>query len=771
MRNDLGLTMSTGNADGDSERQEHATRRDAGATRRDVPQPGDGDAPETRRDSPEEAGGEQLLRLPASLAERFTLVDELASVGAEADVVRVRGADGDYVLKLYRRGFRASREVWDKLARLDSPHLLHIHETGTAADRDFELLEHITHGDLETLVGPDRPVLSAELVGEVVGQLAGALETLHAAGVVHRDLKPANVLVRNLFPLELAVADFGLSKSLEESQRYTTTSRTVAYAPPEALWGRVSAAWDWWSLGMIIRQLATGERPFANVSEAAVIEHLTTRPIDVDGVADERARLLCRGLLVKDPEQRWGGEQVQAWLDGGSPEVPEEVEPADGHSSTARQALVFNGVSYVDRESLALALAEDWPTASRRFFTNMGTYDTPSEAWRLLRDWLAQFDDPQTDDVEGRIELVDQYLMARLPPDVKLARLLRWLHPNMPPVYRGNQMTRADVAELASQALGGDRAATQTVDTLWQHEVLALLAGFTGGEELATIERQWRDLCQKWEELPPKFAPQVRQSLEQQPARYALLQQAAAADDSLANWTWSRRQEVTEDVSWFGALVRDAEQQQDTVLLLATGWAVPYAAQDAERIARERQEREERWDQREDERLDGRGQALRSAAVGLVWLLVALAAVGLSMEFVLYSRATSSGENVLISWIPGWSTSYYWIASLPAAAVAVVAEIWLAWTLGFDYLGQPLGGSLKRAVRFVTGRSWLLATVIIVITMTCLFIIALAMLFTTLLWLPLPLVVVIGSPFYARLRYRRWSNWVEEYKREVLEES
>src|SRR5690606_40822627 len=71
-------------------------------------------------------------------------------------------------------------------------------------------------------------VCSSDL--EIAAQLAAGLTALHRAGIVHRDLKPENVLVLDADPLRLAIADFGLSKVLEQSVMFASSSRTLAYA-------------------------------------------------------------------------------------------------------------------------------------------------------------------------------------------------------------------------------------------------------------------------------------------------------------------------------------------------------------------------------------------------------------------------------------------------------------------------------------------------------------------------------------------------------------
>ncbi|GAB2812785.1 hypothetical protein GCM10022221_08050 [Actinocorallia aurea] len=293
------------------------TRRDPGVTSRDG-------APGHGRSGT--GGTAPLVRLPGALAERFAVEDELPVQGAESDLLLVREGAGRYVVKIYRRGYRADPAVWEQLPRLRSPHVVRVLETGHADGRDYEIMEYLPEGNLRTLARA-RPVDPAV----VAGQLAEGLRVLHEAGIVHRDLKPENVLVRGS---ELVITDFGLSRVLEQSVVFASSSRTLAYAAPESLSGQVSPARDWWSLGMIVREIATGRAPFDGMSETVVVDHLATRPIENGDIGDPRLRLLCRGLLTRDPRRRWGHVEVAAWLRGDAPAVHDEQAPPPPPTAT-----------------------------------------------------------------------------------------------------------------------------------------------------------------------------------------------------------------------------------------------------------------------------------------------------------------------------------------------------------------------------------------------------------------------------------------------------
>ncbi|MEB3190353.1 MAG: serine/threonine-protein kinase, partial [Snowella sp.] len=98
-------------------------------------------------------------------------------------------------------------------------------------------------------------------IRQILTEVVSALAYLHGQKQVHRDLKPANILrAKNRWKL----SDFGLVKRLD-SRSYAQTSNpigTIAYMPPEAFEGNISAAWDMWSLGIMLVQMVTNRLPY-----------------------------------------------------------------------------------------------------------------------------------------------------------------------------------------------------------------------------------------------------------------------------------------------------------------------------------------------------------------------------------------------------------------------------------------------------------------------------------------------------------------------------
>ncbi|MEU9853543.1 serine/threonine-protein kinase [Streptomyces sp. NPDC047974] len=713
-----------------------------------------------------------LLRLPAALARRFVVVRELPHQGREADVLLVRDtAGGEFVAKVYRSGVRVEPGVWERLRGLDSRHVARLIETGFSDGRDFEVSEYLSGGSLEDLAATGTPV-SAPVLTAAVSQLTEAVALLHRAGVVHGDLKPSNVLLRRREPLELALVDFGVSKSLDATSRFTQrVFGTLAYSPPEYVLGaEVSAAQDWWAVGLIARRLATGRAPFEGLSEQAVRHHLATRPVDVADVSDARVRLLCAGLLVRDPGRRWGVDEVRRWLEGGTPEVAEGSLPpaALPGTTTGRRPLQFNGVKYTEKAELARALATDWETAARRFFALMGDPGDPGQGWRQLRGWLAQFEDPEHDRLEELADLADVHLPGGDAPDVKLLRLLHWLDPTLPPLYRGERVLPEDLLALAERASSAQederRTARERVEELYTQDLLPTLATFgEGADRLAGVHQRWRDLNDRWDVLRRSTALPSR--IREELGASGILVEALAIAVAPA---WARALRVRVEASaasvrgatgWFDTLLAD---DGDPVRHLAAARTLPAAAAEVRRLeelrhARRAAEAADRraWQEAEHDRRSGSRQAVLRAFGGVA--LLALLPFGLPLVL----GAVIGDEEFLPRFVPAATVTF---------GVPLVCELLLAVRLGRDYHPHwSLHSRLAGVRRRLPGSRGMLATQVRTMRKStiacgggCLLYLALATLIwlivTLKVWSPIPLLVAAGYGTWTAVRYRGWRS-------------
>jgi len=100
----------------------------------------------------------------------------------------------------------------------------------------------------------------------IAAQIVLAMGYLHSNNVIHRDLKPENVLVDT--DGYICLADFGLAKFLNSAQDQTYSfCGTAEYLAPEILDMKGHGfAVDWWTLGILVYEMATGRPPFMHKS-------------------------------------------------------------------------------------------------------------------------------------------------------------------------------------------------------------------------------------------------------------------------------------------------------------------------------------------------------------------------------------------------------------------------------------------------------------------------------------------------------------------------
>src|SRR5260370_33253605 len=106
--------------------------------------------------------------------------------------------------------------------------------------------------------------LTWEEVSDLGRQICAALQHAHEHGIVHRDLKPSNLMITSDGTLKLT--DFGIAKDLDVTQLTSAncTVGTAAYMSPEQCRGEknLSHKCDLYSLGVLLYELLTGQKPF-----------------------------------------------------------------------------------------------------------------------------------------------------------------------------------------------------------------------------------------------------------------------------------------------------------------------------------------------------------------------------------------------------------------------------------------------------------------------------------------------------------------------------
>lgn len=198
-------------------------------------------------------------------------------------------------------------------AQIEHPNVIPVYEVGEYEGSVFIVMRYVDGVDLGELLRRSGR-LEPRAAAAIVVQIAAALDSAHAHGLVHRDVKPSNVLVTGEPGSEhVYLTDFGITKPMAQTSGLTATGGllgTIDYAAPEQLLGGpVDARIDVYALGCVLYQLLTGAVPFPRDTDTAkIFAHVSDPPPPASAIAPALPPALDRVLakaMAKDPEERY----------------------------------------------------------------------------------------------------------------------------------------------------------------------------------------------------------------------------------------------------------------------------------------------------------------------------------------------------------------------------------------------------------------------------------------------------------------------------------
>ena len=196
--------------------------------------------------------------------------------------------------------------------KLSHPHIASIFEASVSEDSGYIALEYVPGGDLLQFTKPGQ-LLSVEDAIQVAFKCCGALDYAFRQGIVHRDIKPANIMV--VSGTNIKVADFGAAYLRSEKGGRGDVIGSPLYMSPEQATGRpLDYRSDMFTLGVVLFQLFTGQRPFA----ASTLEGLFAKICGEMPAAPSLFRPelskeidgILLQMMAKNPEERYS-----SWAD------------------------------------------------------------------------------------------------------------------------------------------------------------------------------------------------------------------------------------------------------------------------------------------------------------------------------------------------------------------------------------------------------------------------------------------------------------------------
>jgi serine/threonine protein kinase len=283
--------------------------------------------------------------------EGWEITGRMEVSSGEAEVYYAKKDDKEGIVKYYRRITNLKTDILKKIQGLNHENIVNLYQFGLYKGHLFEIMEYAVGGGLDSRNEDDSykylPLSEEELIG-VCEEIIDAFKKCREMGIIHRDIKPGNIFYRECSSTpdengrykgrDIVIGDFGISSVMEEGEQYRktrTATRTSAYAAPEILYGEINEKYDYYSLGVTLWELAMGKEPFLNengkrldstfVMQLAIEGFAADNLLRTKPLLSEKIQRLIRGLLVVNPEHRWGYQEVKDHL-AGEKEVPVWVE-------------------------------------------------------------------------------------------------------------------------------------------------------------------------------------------------------------------------------------------------------------------------------------------------------------------------------------------------------------------------------------------------------------------------------------------------------------
>lgn len=192
---------------------------------------------------------------------------------------------------------------------LSHPNIVTIYEVGEDLGQTFIAMEYVDGQSLEKLLASGKRLEFEEVI-RLISRVGDALDYAHGKGVIHRDIKPANILIDKEGAPH--IVDFGIARLAASST--LTLTRTVMgtpfYMSPEQIAGKkIDHRTDIFSLGTILYELVTGNKPFPGESLTTIIYKImneTPPPVTncKKGLPEGIDRIASRAI-TKNPEARY----------------------------------------------------------------------------------------------------------------------------------------------------------------------------------------------------------------------------------------------------------------------------------------------------------------------------------------------------------------------------------------------------------------------------------------------------------------------------------
>jgi serine/threonine protein kinase len=262
---------------------------------------------------------------------------------------------------VYRSQFQNEASLAGKLRH---PHIVAILDAVVLEDSGHIAMEYVKGGDLSRYVTPDKLLPVADVL-QIAFKCCGALEYASKEGIIHRDIKPANLMIAEGKGTDVKISDFGAAYLRKSQVVQTASMGSPNYMSPEQIEGKqLNFQSDMYSLGVVIYELLTGQKPYTAASLELLLKKIQsqdpTLPSKLRTDLPKSIDAVVLRAIAKKPEHRypsWSEFALELARVGQLVLPPGTVPDSEKYVALKKVAMLSE---LSDMELWDLARAGDW---------------------------------------------------------------------------------------------------------------------------------------------------------------------------------------------------------------------------------------------------------------------------------------------------------------------------------------------------------------------------------------------------------------------------
>jgi len=212
----------------------------------------------------------------------------------------VHGMDHDEMLRRFRYEAKAA-------GAMNHPNIVTVYDADEVDGLFYIAMEYLEGQTLQSLMMEKRIIPSDQIV-EIAKQVAAGLDYATEMKVINRDVKPANIMITRQNVAK--IMDFGISKAAGSMTHSGQVLGTPNYMSPEQVKGlELDGRADLFSFGVVLYEMATGERPFTGQNVTTIIYKIVHEnpiaPTDLEVTVHPGLSAVIAKCLSKNPAERY----------------------------------------------------------------------------------------------------------------------------------------------------------------------------------------------------------------------------------------------------------------------------------------------------------------------------------------------------------------------------------------------------------------------------------------------------------------------------------